>query len=82
MKTVLLDKKIEDLDFLVSPWGPRMATRVRNGLLRAGITTVAQLTGYTKEELQEVDEGLGTVSVVLIEKKLESMGLTLQASQQ
>jgi DNA-directed RNA polymerase alpha subunit len=76
-----LDTKIEEMDFVVPPWGSRMATRVRNGLLRGGVLTLGQLLEQTDSDLETIDEGLGIVSREIIKIKLKSMGLKLKGRQ-
>lgn len=77
--TIDLDTPIAEVDFVVSPWGKRMATRIQNGLQRGGIMTLSQLVEQTEADLECVDEGIGTVSIVIIKKKLDSMGLKLKS---
>lgn len=69
---------ISDIDFIVPPWGKRMATRIQNALQRAGIHTLSRLLEYTETDLECADEGIGIVSLVIINRKLESMGLKLK----
>lgn len=72
------DMAIKDMDFVVSPWGKRMSTRIKNGLQRGGIHTLSRLLEYTETDLECLDEGIGYVSIVVINRKLESMGLRLR----
>ena len=60
-----LDKTIEDLD---------LSVRSYNCLRRASITTVADLTSKTEEDMMKV-RNLGRKSLKEIKEKLESLGL-------
>lgn len=60
-----LSKTVEDLD---------LSQRAYNGLKRASINTVADLTNMTSEEIQKL-RCIGAKSVKEIRDKLESMGL-------
>ncbi len=51
-----------------------LPTRIVNVLRRNGITTIQELTSYTREELLERVSGLGEQSLQLIEEKLNELG--------
>lgn len=53
-------------------------TRVRNGLLEAGILTSGQLATYTRDQLRRLP-GMGTKSVNSIQAELAVEGLSLSA---
>ena len=63
---------IEDLDFSV---------RSSNCLKRAGISTVAELTGKTESEMMKV-RNLGKKSLKEVKEKLASMGLSFKDSKE
>lgn len=65
----------DDLDIKVDEIG--LQTRSANGLLRGGITTVAQLVTYTARELRDL-RSIGDVSVREVMDKLTEMGLSLK----
>ena len=79
MTVPALDQRIIDTDFLVEPWvSGKLDTRIRNSLLRHGIMTISQLAECTRTYLNEHVQGIGIVCIVVIEMKLESMGLQLK----
>lgn len=80
MKKIILDGKIENLDFRVETWVDRKTdTRIRNALQRFGVHTVSQLIELTRREVEAVP-GIGIVCTVVIEKRLHRMGLRLRRS--
>lgn len=52
--------------------------RIVNVLRRNGITTIQELTSYTREELLERVSGLGEQSIQLVEEKLRELGYSLR----
>ncbi|MGQ9463506.1 MAG: DNA-directed RNA polymerase subunit alpha [Candidatus Fervidibacter sp.] len=52
--------------------------RIVNVLRRNGITTIRELTSYTREELLERVSGLGEQSLQLVEEKLRELGYSLR----
>lgn len=52
--------------------------RIVNVLRRNGITTIQELTSYTREELLERVSGLGEQSLQLVEEKLRELGYSLR----
>lgn len=52
--------------------------RIVNVLRRNGITTIQELTSYTREELLERVSGLGEQSIQLVEEKLRGLGYSLR----
>lgn len=52
--------------------------RIVNVLRRNGITTIQELTSYTREELLERVSGLGEQSIQLVEEKLQELGYSLR----
>lgn len=55
-----------------------LPTRIVNVLRRNGITTIQELTSYTREELLERVSGLGEQSLQLVEEKLRELGYYLR----
>ncbi len=51
-----------------------LPTRIVNVLRRNGITTIQELTSYTREELLERVSGLGEQSLQLIEERMRELG--------
>lgn len=66
----VLDMTIEDLD---------LSVRSFNGLKRANINTVADLTAKTEDDMMKV-RNLGRKSLEEVKKKLEDLGLSLMES--
>lgn len=64
-------KETDEVDML------DISERALNGLKRAGIQTIAELSRKTKEELGEI-ENIGTMTVDEIEKKLVAIGYKLK----
>lgn len=52
--------------------------RIVNVLRRNGITTIQELSSYTREELLERVSGLGEQSIQLVEEKLRELGYSLR----
>lgn len=67
-----LDLEVQTVDAIGLP------TRIVNVLKRVGITTVQELTSYTRRELDERVSGLGEQSLQIIEERLRQMGLTFR----
>ncbi len=75
---LLREQRIENIDFQVEPWvDRRIATRISNGLQRAGVFTVEDLVAHTRRELEAIP-GIGIICTVVIEKKLKQMKLKLR----
>ncbi|MFN4178806.1 MAG: DNA-directed RNA polymerase subunit alpha [Armatimonadota bacterium] len=55
-----------------------LPTRIVNVLRRNGITTIQELTSYTREELLERVSGLGEQSLQLVEERLRELGYYLR----
>ncbi len=55
-----------------------LPTRIINVLRRNGITTIQELTSYTREELLERVSGLGEQSLQLVEERLRELGYYLR----
>lgn len=55
-----------------------LPTRIVNVLRRNSITTIQELTSYTREELLERVSGLGEQSLQLVEEKLRELGYYLR----
>lgn len=73
-----LDQRIEDTDFRSEAWvSDGMNTRIINALRRAGIFTIGELVERTVLEVENI-QGIRVVALVVIELKLESMGLALK----
>jgi hypothetical protein len=64
------DIMIADMDFHIDPWGKKMETRIKNALRRNGIMTLRQLL-----DTDGPIEGLSIVSYMIIDTKLQDMGL-------
>lgn len=55
-----------------------LPTRIVNVLRRNGITTIQELTSYTREELLERVSGLGEQSLQLIEERMRELGYSFR----
>lgn len=78
MSTIVVDQRIEDTDFRVESWiSDKINTRIRNSLQRAGIHTMSQLTERTWYDVEQIP-GIGIVCMVVIDKKLKKMKLSLK----
>ena len=71
-----LETKIEEMSFVVAPWGERESTRIKNALQRNGIMTLGDLVQRRWSDLGP-GTGIGIVLRGIIHKKLKGLGLKL-----